>query len=928
MAVYINSSSDNRYPHFYYMKKQLFFTLALLSAMTATAQEEIATSSQYMTASPTNATSVTYSIDDPGKQYPIIWGLDTAWPDEWNMRRGTAFIGTENLGTARVSFQPSDLIVNGQLSSAQQRALDNRLRLVAYSGVKNIALNCDHEVLMTPENPTEAQKTQYAQHRVNYVGKPAEWVKLFEATARYCQSKGYTVVSISPFNEPDYGWNQGSRQDFYNIIKQMRENPFFDSIRISGGNTLNCDQALPWYNALKEYLDEGNTHQLAGEFNTYASFFETVHKDGKHGTADELHNVMEAMVGVEYGMQTGIWWGFDGLARGEFCRASNNGDRLAYAENRSTWTAASVYRNNKENKVQAFLGSSERQASNASYRFVSRDRYVCYDGYGPVRDFVVDMPGGTGYQKGQTNAERVVNITWGEDVQPYIKGDYVIQNKGSKCVLTIPSASSAAGAKIVQKNHSQLAMYQQWDIQPVDSRIGGDFSYYSFRPLVNTKYCLDVLNSSLSNNGTIIIWDSNNGAQQQWYLQYAGDGYFYIRSRHSTLCLRAGKGDGASVKQNNFDENDDYQLWRFVPAGERSDSNPLDTPTGLTATAQSASIRLDWTANTESDLAGYTILRAELPQEAGSDTLFNTIARGVQGNAFLDNNAVQGVTYLYKVKAQDLTGNYSAPSEAVKTVTTGEKGLIGKWQFDGDLTDLSVNQLHGNNGGLSYLCLPIYKSGTKSLSLNGTNQFVQLPHEVATLPEMTICTWVRIGSTKTWQRIFDFGNGTDHYMFLTPIAHNEMRFVMKNGGEEEILSTTKMNTNVWYHVAVSIGTDAVTLYLDGKEVARSTEMKIRPCDIRPTLNYIARSQFSADPYLQGYIDDFRIYNYALNAEEIAAVTKDLASSIQGPLTEASRLTPVAIYTISGTQVDELQPGINLVKYQDEHGRTEVRKIVK
>ena len=299
------------------MKKILVCNLALIASLTATAQESLVTSSQNMKAiaSP-KVTAVPFCIDDAGEQFPVIWGLDTAWPDEWNMRRGTAFIGAENLGTARASFQPNDSIVDGQLSMSQKAALNNRLNLIKKSGVTSIALNCDHEVL----------------NKNNYVGKPAEWVKLIEATARYCQEKGYTVVSVAPFNEPDYSsWGQGSQADMKEVARLLKENPFFANIRICGANTLNCDQALPWYNAMKDYLDEGNTHQLAGGFNTYANFFETVRAEGKHATADELHNVMEAMVGVEYGMQTGIWWGFDGLARGEFCRASNNGDRLSYS---------------------------------------------------------------------------------------------------------------------------------------------------------------------------------------------------------------------------------------------------------------------------------------------------------------------------------------------------------------------------------------------------------------------------------------------------------------------------------------------------------------------------------------------------------------------------------------------------------------------
>lgn len=894
------------------MKKTFAFAFALLAPIAANAQEEVPTSSQQLIADNTIATNVPYSIDAAGEQFPVIWGLDTAWPDEWNMRRGTAFIGTENLGTARASFQPNDLIKNSELSTSQKAALDKRLNLIRYSGVTNIALNCDHEVL----------------NKANYVGKPAEWVKLIEATARYCQSKGFNIVSVAPFNEPDYtSWGQGSQADMTEVARLLKENPFFQNIRICGANTLNCDQALPWYNAMKNYLDEGNTHQLAGEFNTYASFFETVRADGKHATADELHNVMEAMVGVEYGMQTGIWWGFDGLARGEFCRASNNGERLAYAENRNTWTAASVYRNNKEGKVQAFLGTSERQANNANYRFVSRDRDVYYDGYGPVRDFVVEMPGGTGYQQGQTNAERVVNITWGEDVQPYIKGNYVIQNKGTGNILSLPLATSSAGANIVQKAQIQKAAYQQWSVQPVDSRIGGDFSYYSIRPLTNTNICMDVLNSSLENNANIIVYHSNNGAQQQWYLQYAGDGYFYIRSRQSTHCLKAGLGTGTPVTQATF-TGEDNQKWRFVPADLKVETNVPKAPTNLSATNGLAHIRLDWTANTDTDLSGYTILRAELPQTTDADTLFNTIARGITSCAFIDNNVLQGVDYLYKIKAQDQVGNISPASNIVKSSTTNEKGLVGKWQFDGNLSDESGNLLHGISNSSSFIYLPSLKiSGESTAMFNGTSHFVQLPHEVASMREMTICTWIRWRTDTPWQRIFDFGNSTNHYMFLTPNGQNQLRFVMKNGGEEEILGTGKIPLNIWIHVAVTISDEAVTLYLDGKQVAQSTEMKIRPIDIRPTMNFIGRSQFSNDPLLKAYIDDFRIYNYALSTEELVGVTQDTASnSVESETMAPSPVVSTEFYTLGGIRLLHPVKGFNIVKYIHADGRIRTERI--
>ncbi len=896
------------------MKKNCKLTLAVLAATTMTVQAQVQTASSLITAETKQETNIVpFNVEAEGKQFPVIWGMDTAWPSEDNMKRGIAFIGTENLGTARASFQPSDLIVDGELSEAQQQALDNRLRIVSLSGVKDIALNCDHEVM----------------NKDNYYGKPEEWVKMIEASVRYCQEKGFNVVSVAPFNEPDYtSWGEGSISDFYNIARLLKQNPLFDNIRICGGNTLNCDQALPWYNELKEYLDEGNTHQLAGEFDTYANFFATVRADGKHATADELHNVMEAMVGVEYGMQTGIWWGFDARARGEFCRASNNGDRLAYTEDRAHWTAAAVYRNNKEQTVQAFIGTSERQANNSSYRFLSTDRYVCFDGYGPVREYTVEMPGGTGYQTGQTNAEYVADITWGEDIPPYINGNYAIQSAATgERVISLPLANTTEGSNIVQKKHIQKATYQQWKVTPVNSRIGGDFSYYSITSLGNNSYNLDVLNYSLNEGGNIIAYRQNLGAQQQWYLKYAGEGYFYIISRHSNLCLQVtGSGENAVVTQGSINGSD-KQKWRFVPAGLKSETTPPAAPENLTATPQTASILLHWTPNEETDLNGYDIFRAEMPEE-GRDTLFNTIARGVVTDGFLDNDVRQGVKYIYKIKATDNIGNRSENSNIVEAQTFSDKAMICQLQFDDTLADATINRMDAAICGTA-IYTPVCKSGTKSLMLNGTDNYLKLPYAIADMHEMTICTWIRMRTTTSWQRIFDFGNGTQQYMFLTPTHGSEMRFVMKNGGEEEILATNPIKQSTWTHVAITISNEAVILYVNGEEAARSTSMNIRPDDIHPTLNYIGRSQFNADPLLKAFVDDFRIYNYALTPEEIVNVTQDMEADHMDIQTEDDApIVNTEYYSTSGVQLTAPVKGITIVKHTHANGKVTIEKQLK
>lgn len=907
----------------------MFFAALLTHAQDAT---QTASANDYLSANKRTDVTILFNTNDEGVKTPVLWGLDTAWPDEWNILRGTNFIGKEQLGTGRVSFQPSDLIgEDGQLSEEQKKDLDERLKLIGYTGVKDIALNCDHEVLCDNEEQNfesteawEAWKTKAAQHRKNYKGKPTEWIKLFKATVDYCRAKGFNVVSIAPFNEADYtAWNQGTMANFKEICRLMQADEYFEGIRVSGGNTLNCDEALRWYNGLLPYLDEGNTHQLAGSFDNYANFFTTVRNNGHYATADELHNVMEAMVGVEYGMQSGIWWGFDGRARGEYCKATF-GERLAYGEDRPHWTAASVYRM-PDGRVQAFGGTSERQANNSSYRIVSQDKVAYFDGYGPMHEYIMDLPGGTGYQVGQTNAERVLEIHTGEDVPlAPTEGTFIIMNKKSSKLLMPANGSASRGAKLCQGRKVSGKEYQQWKVSPVDSRTGGDFSYFHISNAGSSANLnLNVLNGSLSTGGSIILYNAGDNLEQ-WYFQYAGDSYYYIISRHSGLCLEVSGGltdEGVSVTQSTINGSD-QQLWRLLPIDADCEKTRPTAPTNTTATSTGSTITLSWEASTSKDIAGYVILRAASP-----DGEWNTIARNITGTTFVDNTVTQGQIYDYKIRAVDYSQNRSnRKEEVVSACTTDEKELVASYSFESNINDQTGHSMHCDLYGKA-----TYSTGKKdshALLLNGSTNYIQLPTAIAHREEMTISLWMKWYSGNMWQRIFDFGNGEQQYMFLTANADNGMmRLAAKNGDAEQRMDICKLKTNyTWQHIVITISEDKITAYVDGKEQTSSTDITIRTSDFKPVFNYIGRSQFASDPMFRGDIDDVRIYNYALSPEEVENVYLGIETKIDDT-TKNATITNVRYYTLDGKMHDTQQSGINIMRTQYSDGSVTVEKVI-
>ncbi len=820
--------------------------LLLFGFQIAETQAQTSSASDNLIAQPIPDRTVAYDISGQGTSLPITWGLDLAWLSEGNIRRGLSFMGSDRVDVVRSSFIPTDPIVNSALTGDALTNTNLRLSIIdAWLGSHTqVVLNCDHPSI-----------------DASFSGNASAWAELIDVTTRMHQDIGRTVITVSPFNEPDNAaTGQGTITDFYNIAGELRNNSLFNNIRISGGNTLNCDEALNWYNTLQDRLDEGNTHQLAGSFNSYASFYQAVRANGHHATNDELHNVMEAMVGVEYGLQTGIWWGTAELARGEFVKASD-GVRLGYAEHRSNWTAASVYRN-LDGKIQAFGGTSERQAATTTYRFVSTERDVYYDGYGPQREYTMVMPGGTAYQTGQTNAERVVNITWGDDIQPVIDGQYILVNRNSGKVMEIANGSSSAGANLQQGTYSG-ATYQQWNVTPVDSRIGGDFSYFTLTAL-NSGLSPDILNWSLDDGGNVVVYDDTKGTNQQWYLEYVEDGWFYIRSRHSAKCLdvhNASSADGANIVQWD-PAGGTYQQWRFLPVGASIEFTAPGAPSNLTATANAESIQLDWTASSSSDVAGYTIFRA-----TSSGGSYNTIARNVTTTSFVDNTATTGGPYYYVVKAVDNSLNRSSYSNEASATPTGNNALVAQLQFDGSTLDNSVNLNHcATYGSTSYVSGTV---GSGAISLNGSDAFIQLPATVANQQEITLATWVYWNGGSSWQRIFDFGNSQAQNMFLSPSSGSgELLFAIKNGGSEQQLSSSALSSGSWIHVAVTLSSSGGSMYMNGALVDESSAITISPLDFKPVLNYIGRSQYP-DPLFNGYIDDFRIYNYALSSSEVA-----------------------------------------------------------
>jgi hypothetical protein len=169
----------------------------------------------------------------------------------------------------------------------------------------------------------------------------------------------------------------------------------------------------------------------------------------------------------------------------------------------------------------------------------------------------------------------------------------------------------------------------------------------------------------------------------------------------------------------------------------------------------------------------------------------------------------------------------------------------------------------------------IVGSGCLSLSNpvadSSDDQYAQISAGVVDYKDITISVWVRPNSIHGWSRIFDFGTGTNNYLFLTGNVGGGggLRFAMRTPAVgEQVLDGVALSVGQWTHVAVTITGDTGRLYRDGELVATNTNMTLNPIDVSAALNYLGKSQWP-DPEFDGLIDDLKIWNYARTTEQIA-----------------------------------------------------------
>jgi hypothetical protein len=245
----------------------------------------------------------------------------------------------------------------------------------------------------------------------------------------------------------------------------------------------------------------------------------------------------------------------------------------------------------------------------------------------------------------------------------------------------------------------------------------------------------------------------------------------------------------------------------------------------------------------------------------------------------LTGDAASNGFYLVLLTATDASSRSATNSVIIYPAAAGS---VGNWSafypFTTDASDAG-GQFNGSLVGGASIQTDAQRGPV--LNLTGASQYVTLPAS-AGAPQ-TISGWVKWNGGSAWQRFFDFGVDTVHYLFFTPSDNTgrpHLGISAESSGERILTAPISFPVNAWTHVAAVFDGRESMLYLNGSLVAVNNSVNLLPSDVSGTHNYFGKSQF-ADPYFNGRIDSVHLNSLPLPPEDIFAPVPVITQPVPG-----------------------------------------------
>lgn len=251
---------------------------------------------------------------------------------------------------------------------------------------------------------------------------------------------------------------------------------------------------------------------------------------------------------------------------------------------------------------------------------------------------------------------------------------------------------------------------------------------------------------------------------------------------------------------------------------------------------------------------------------------------GLTGSFSIPASGLQATNGFYQVQlsAADIIGRAATNVVNIYPVPSN---LSSSWASFYPFTSGAQDASNNSNGTLKNGA-SITTDSTRGKVLNllpALGEYVNLPAGAGNAE--TVSGWVKWSGGNAWQRIFDFGQNTSDFFYLTAADNTGFPQCAITADlaiyNQVIESPVALPVNQWVPFAVVMNGREGILYLNGTAVAVNNSVNLLPSDLDSTNVNLGKSEFSADPYFNGRLSDVRLNSAAVPLVQMLAPLPDI-----------------------------------------------------